>query len=219
MNRSGWAMVALLALAAVGCDRGRPPSVPDDAGLSLVARTVLEGEITPDAAEGVDPETLPRTPAGATCLQSIMRPAGRLDLCWGAYRDPHDSDPTQDYYRFRVSGTIFGSVGSGVRWASVLTRLVGEPSNNVFMNWPRGVFEGPCQQVEVSFGPGPVEVEDICGRTTGSDGREPWSYRVTWTCVECLVPDREDRAISLHQWLAVPQGTIPTWEIYADLGS
>jgi len=219
MNRALWFTVAVVAIAAATLACGRPPSVPDDGGLSLVERTVLQGEITPDAAEGVDPETLSRTPAGSECLQSIMRPAGRLDLCWGAYRDPHDSDPTQDYYRFRVSGTIFGSVGSGVRWASVLARLVGEPSSDVFMNWPDGVFEGPCDQVEVTLGVGPVEVEDICGRTTGSAGREPWSYRVTWTCVECLVPDHADRSLALHQWIAVPQGTVPTWEIFADLGS
>ncbi len=217
MTRAGRAMVALIALAAAACSS--TPLIPDDAALPLVARTLLQGQMTPDVTEGVDPETLPRTPAGSACLQSITRPAGRMDLCWGAYRDPHDSDPTQDYYRFKVFGTIFGSVGSGVRWASVLAGLVGEPSNNVFLNWPRDVFDGPCQQVEVSLGIGPVEVEEICGRTTGNDGRAPWSYRVTWTCVECLVPDHENRALSLHQWIAVPQGRVPTWEIFADLGS
>lgn len=217
MTRTRWAMVVLIALAVAGCSS--TPSIPDDADLPLVARTVLQGEMTPDAGEGVDPETLPRSPTGGECLPSITRPDGRLDLCWGAYRDPQDADPTQDYYRFKVFGTIFGDAGSGVRWASVLVRLVGEPSNNVFLSWPDGVYEGPCDQVDMSLGPGPLEPETLCGRTTGNAGREPWSHGVTWTCMSCLVPERESLALSLHQYVAVPQATIPTWEIFADLGS
>jgi hypothetical protein len=61
--------------------------------------------------------------------------------------------------------------------------------------------------------------ETVCGRTTGRIDAATWSQTVTWTCVGCLLPDDLDRAIALDQFVAVPAGTIPRWEIYADLGS
>lgn len=220
MSRARWAVVAVvgvIALAGAAVANTWTPSVPDEGALPFLARTVLEGEMTPDLTEGVDPETLSRTPAGQACL-AIDRPTGPWSICWAAYRYPYDGDPIQDYYRFRVYGTFGGETGTGLRWASVLAKLVGEPSNNVFEAWPTGVYEGPCDQVDMSVGPGPLEPETVCGRTTGSAGRVAWSHRVTWTCTSCLIPDHANRALSLHQWVAVPQGTIPTWEIYADLG-
>jgi hypothetical protein len=223
MTRPRWALAAvgaicLLALGTVSILNTRAPSVPDESALPLLARTVLTGEMTPDVTEGVHPSTLSATPSGQECL-SIDRPAGPWSICWAANRDPNDADPAQDYYRFRVYGTFGGETGTGVRWASVLVKLVGEPSNNVFLTTPRGVYEGPCEQVPTSVGPGPIEPETICGRTVGGAGRAPWSQLVTWTCMSCLIPDHQDRALSLHQWVAVPQATIPTWEIFADLGS
>jgi hypothetical protein len=217
MTRVGWALVAGIVLVGATAGCSSTPKVPDEAALPLVARAVLKGEITPDATEGVDPDTLPLSPNGQECVE-INRPAGPWSLCWAAHRDPQDSDPAQDYYRFKVYGTFGGEAATGVRWASVLVRLVGEPSNNVFINWPRDVFDGPCDQVDVTLMIGPPEKETLCGRTSASDGREAWSYLVTWTC-ECLVPDHADRSLPLHQEIAVPQGTVPTWEIFADLGS
>ncbi|MDQ2964622.1 MAG: hypothetical protein M3R57_02095 [Chloroflexota bacterium] len=224
MTRAGWAIVAVavvgIALAGGVAATGWAPSVPPDAGSTLVGRTVLQGEITPDAAEGVDSETLPRSPSGDECLDAIVRPAGRMDLCWGAYRDPHDADPNKDYYRIRVFGTFGGQSGSGVRWAVVRVRLVGEPMGNVFEGWPSGLFEGPCQQVEVSsLGVGPLPPEELCGRTEGASSTEEWSHRVTWTCVGCLIPDHANRAIALQEFVGVAAGTVPTWEIFADFGS
>jgi hypothetical protein len=208
MTRPGWATVAVIALAgaAVGC--GSTPRVPDEAALPLVARTVLQGEIAPDTTE----------PNGQECTQ-IDGLAGPWSLCWAAFREPNDDDPTQDYYHFRVYGTFGGETGTGVRWATVRVRLVGEPSNNVFKSWPDGVFEGPCDQVSFSLGVGPPKQATLCGRTTGAPGREPWSYRVTWTCLDCLNPDHADRSLPLYQWVAVPQEKVPTWEIFAELGS
>jgi hypothetical protein len=226
LMRFGWSIVAVavavIALAGVVAAQGWVPSVPADAGSTLVGRTVLQGEITPDATEGVESESLPRSPSGDECLDAIVRPAGRMDLCWGAYRDPHDADPDKDYYRIRVHGTFGSESGTGVRWVVVRVRLVGEPRDNVFEGWPSGVFEGPCQQVEVTsmgVGPIPPEEEELCGRTEGASGTEEWSHRVTWTCVGCLIPDHGDRAIALQEFVGVAAGTVPTWEIFADLGS
>ena len=186
---------------------------------------VLEGDIAADASDGVDPETLPRSPSGTECLETIERPAGPMALCWDAYRDPHDADPLQDFYRLRVHGTFGRERGAGVRWAAIRVRLIGQPSNQTIESWPDGEFDGRCEEVKVSLGPGPdsgaVPVETLCARTAGSTtaGRDEWSQRVTWTCVGCLIADHKDRAIALHEWLAVPAGTVPSWEIFADLGS
>jgi hypothetical protein len=225
MTRARWAIVGIVAILAVIALAGAAvasrwtPSVPADGALPLVARTVLRGPITPDWTEDVDPDTLARSPAGSECLESIVRPAGRMDLCWEAYRDPYDADPDKDYYRIRVHGTFGGDTGTGARWAAVRVRLAGEPLDNVFKTWPHGVFEGPCADVEVSLGVGPPLPQTLCGRTTAASSTEGWSHRVTWTCEACLIPDQEDRAIALHEFIGVAPGTVPTWEIFADLGS
>jgi hypothetical protein len=222
MSRARWAIVAvvgLIALAGAAAASRWNPSVPDESALPFLARTVLQGDMTPDATEGVDAETLPRSPAGGECLDRIVRPAGWMDLCWNAYRDPNDGDRDKDYYRIRVYGSFAGEGGGGLRWAAVRVRLVGEPLDNVLKGWPDWVFEGPCQPVEVSLGVVPTPSEELCGRTEGATNTEDWSHRVTWTCVGCLIPDHAMRAIALHELVGVAPGTVPAWEIFADLGS
>ena len=212
------AIVAVVVVAAVTIIGGWSPSVPDTAPTTLVGRAILEGEVSPDAAEGVDPATLAPSPIGSDCLDQIDAPAGPLALCWSAYRDPFDSDPDQDYYRLRIYGTFGGETGTGVRWVALRAKLVGEPSSNVFLGWPEGTLEGSCQQLDVSIGVGPMQQETICGRTTGTSDTTDWGHRVVWTCTGCLIADHGTRGIALQEWLAVKAGTIPSWEIYADLG-
>jgi hypothetical protein len=218
VTRARWAITPIVAAivvagVAIGCT-----AIPTG-GLPLVGRAVLKGELTPDVAEGVNPETLPRSPNGEACLDPIVRPAGPMSLCWAAYRDPHDADPDKDYYRFRVHGTFGGQSGSGVRWATVRVRLVGEPLDNVFKAWPDSVIEGPCRQLDVQLGVGPVQQETLCGRTAGASSSEGWSHTVTWTCEVCPDADHADRSIALQEFIGVAAGTVPTWEIFADLGS
>jgi hypothetical protein len=216
------AVVSVIALTfVVGGVLARATSgIPADAASTVVARTVLQGEIAPDASEGVDPDTLPRSPVGQECLDVIARPAGPLSLCWEAYREPFDSDPVADYYRLRVYGTFGGEAGTGVRWVVVRARLLGQPSNNVFTAWPDGDYDGSCRQVEVSLDAGgPPATETLCGQTNGASNLADWSHRVTWNCGGCLFPDHASRAIALYEFVAVPSGTVPDWEIYADLGS
>ena len=223
MGRARWAVAIVVVIAVAGLVgativRGWTPAVPDAGTIPLVAQTVLQGEIAPDATDGVDPDTVAPSPLGQECLDAIERPAGHLDLCWAAYKDPHDGDPLQDYYQLRVHGTFGGESGTGVRWVDVRADLVGEPSNAVLEAWPDDVFDGPCQQVDVSLGVDPVKPETICGRTTGTTSTEDWSHTFTWTCVGCLIPDHANRAVALREFVAVPAGTIPAWKIYADLG-
>ena len=211
------AVLAVLVAGAVAANRWAP-AVPASAGSNLVGRAVLTGPITADATAGVDAASLPRSPAGSDCLTRIARPAGPMDLCWQAWRDPQDADPAQDYYRLRVYGTFGGNDGSGVRWVVLRAGLVGKPSNEVFDAWPRDTVDGPCQNVTVSLRFGPDTDETVCGRTVATIRYEDWSQQVTWTCESCLFPDHATRAVALQQLVAVAAGTVPSWEIFADLG-
>jgi hypothetical protein len=213
------AIVAVLAVAGSVFARGWTPSVPDDAGATPVARTVLTGEIPPDVTDGVDVATVPLTPSGQECLDPIDRPAGTLSLCWEAHRSPNDADPSQDYYVLRVYGAFGGSTDGGVRWASIRADLVGEPSNNVLRGWPQGAFDGTCALVDSSLGDGSTEPEMLCGRTIGATDHDTWSHRVTWVCVGCLIPDHTDHSIVLRELVAMREGSIPVWELFADIGS
>jgi hypothetical protein len=85
-------------------------------------------------------------------------------------------------------------------------------------SWPTGVFEGACEQVEVSVGLGPMTPEMLCGRTTATTPIGSSTQRVEWTCTSCLFPDQRTRAIALSEFVAVPAGTLPSWRIFADLG-
>jgi hypothetical protein len=135
-------------------------------------------------------------------------------------RDPNDADKDQDYYSLRMHGTLDGANGAGLRWAVIAARLVGQPSNQVFETWPDHTFDDPCQQVDVTFfGGGPVPPETICGRTKSVVTVADWTQRVSWTCVGCLIAERDARAIALREFIAVAEGTVPTWELFADIGS
>jgi hypothetical protein len=57
----------------------------------------------------------------------------------------------------------------------------------------------------------------ICGHLEATEPA-PWTSAITWTCRGCLLPDDADRAIDLYVTIGVPEGTVPTWDIYADVG-
>lgn len=223
MSRTGWmaavvAIIAVIPVSGVAFARNWTPTVPPEAPTTLVARTSLEGKMVPDPAEGVEIDSLGPSPFGGACLDTIERPVGAMSLCWEVVRNMHDADPEQDYYLLRVHGTFGGDVGTGVRWAAVRARFIGESPQQVIDAWPKDVYDGPCQTVDVSFLGGRALQETLCGRTTGTTNKTDRSQLVTWTCVGCLVPDHADRAIALEQSVGVREGTIPGWEIFADIG-
>ena len=208
MNRStrvAGGLLLVVVMAGLIADRVWRPAVPDDPSLPLIALAALEGESEQNWA-------------ASECLDRIERPAGGLDLCWGVTREFSETDPTRDYYEFRVFGSFGFDTGSGIRWVAVRAEPEGAASVELIDSWPTGMFEGECEQIEVTVGPGPMTPETICGRTTvttpaGSNGR-----RVDWTCSSCLFPDQRTRAIALYEFVAVPVGTAPSWRIFADLG-
>jgi hypothetical protein len=186
-------------------DRAGRAAVPEDPSLPLIALATLEGESEQDWA-------------ASECLDRIERPAGGLDLCWGATREFGETDPTKDYYELRVFGSFGFDTGSGIRWVGVRVEPEAAASVELIDTWPTGVFEGECEQMEVAVGPGPMTPETICGRTTATAPAGSNSRRVDWTCGSCLFPDQMTRAIALYEFIAVPAETAPAWRIFADLG-
>lgn len=196
------------------------PGIPAEAGTTLVAQATLQGDVLPDPSEGTDPASVPTTPTGQACLESMAGSAGRLDLCWEAYRLTNDLDPGADYYRLRVYGTVGGEAGSGVRWTVVKARLGNPDGGQVVSSWPDGAYDGPCTVTPVTssiFASGTVEQEQLCGRTTPTEEADG-AQRVTWTCVGCLIADHADRSVALYEDVRVPEGAVPSWAIYADFG-
>lgn len=206
MRRGGWIIGAIglgAAAALLAYAFFFRPTVPSDAATTAVARAV--------GTDGSAP--------ASTCLPRIEDAAGVMDVCWEAHRDTNETDPQKDYYQLRVWSTFGGDSGSGARWAMLKADLEGTPADRVFTAWPEGDFEGPCRQTEVHLLLlGDPTVADVCGHTTGRDV-DSWGHSATWTCESwCLIPSHDDRALSLYVLVGVADGTIPTWDIFAELG-
>jgi hypothetical protein len=210
-------VVAVVLLAGSAVLSRWAPVPPSDAGSTIAMRTTLAGDAAPDPSDGVDPNTVPPIPTGAGCT-TVSRPAGSMYLCWTATRDMADADPVADYYRLRVLGTVNAESGSGVRWVAISARLDGQPSNNVFKGWPDSTVTGPCQDYPVDLLVAKGDTETLCGETVGTTDVGRWKHTVTWACTGCLLPDRDAVGIVLHEEVAMPEGTLPTWEIGADMG-
>lgn len=211
-------VIALVGVAVVVVVLRWSPPVPADAAAAPVARTAMSGPIARDASEESDVSLIPRSPSGQECLARIERTNGYLDACWAAYRYPADSDPDKDYYLLNVYATFGPGAGGSPRWAILAADLAGVPADSVLTSWPDGDFDGTCRSTPVSLDlvdPG-TEVT-MCGHIdavpTGT-----WGRSVTWTCEGCLVPDDRDRTLSLYVAVGVAAGTIPTWDIFADVG-
>lgn len=191
-----------LALIALTMIVGWSPTIPADAGSTVVARATLR-----DSGSG-----------DGQCLDRIEHPSGSLDLCWDVTQEV-DGDAAKDYFTLRVYGTVSGG-GTGIRWWAVRGTLVGawgQPADGVFETWPNGTYEGACTEEFVAI---PVTIgatETICGRTTGKF-ISGWGHQVTWNCVGCLLPDHATRSIALYVSVGVVQGDVPSWDIGADFG-
>lgn len=223
MVRLRAALIALIALIAAALVSGSvlgsswTASIPADAASVVLSRTTLDQTNSEDPILGPD-EPAPETWLVATaCLDRLQRPAGALDLCWSVTREA-DADPAKDYYIVRLYGSILGSLGSGTRWAEIRARLVGDVLDGAFQTWPVGVHDGACDEQVVTDGSGEGAPEEICGRTVATSDYADLSNGVTWFCVGCLIPNHGSVPVTLHQEVGVPQGTVPNWEIFGDLG-
>ncbi|HUP54292.1 MAG TPA: hypothetical protein VM408_02200, partial [Methylomirabilota bacterium] len=82
------------------------PAVPVAVQGAHIGTATVEGFNPPDPSDWFPQLVVPRTPAGRGCFDPVVRPAGRLDLCWEAYRDNRESLPGADYYQFRLAATL-----------------------------------------------------------------------------------------------------------------
>ena len=216
------ALVVIVMAAACALTRFGRPSIDPSAATNPITRTVLTGPVSPDVTEGpiptgdVDPgDMTPATPQGNECLDRIVRGDGWLDLCWAAGRYGNEADPTKDYYLLRVYGSY-----EGVRWLVVGSRLLVDPGDGAFDAWPDGTFEGACrqEQVHLLIPLTALATEYVCGHTEGRIGIDDWSHRVTWRCEACLLPDATTRGFGLYSVVGVPEGTVPSWDVFGDAG-
>ena len=215
------AFVIVLAIA-VAWLLAPAPVVPPDAGV-LLATTHVQGPVLPDPSEGADP---PIMPFGQECLEPVQRPAGRLDLCWSVIRMGSDGDPESDYYTIRVYGTAFAGEGTGLRWTTARVRAAATSAPmSLLGSWPSdGTVSDPCAQVvpDLDGYPGVLPPETICPDTTGSSQADAVAngpeQSAVWTCVRCLLPSHDTRSVVLYEFVSVPEGRVPTWDVYGDLG-
>jgi hypothetical protein len=214
------ALVATLLPAVSAAAASWSPSVPSDAGTTLVAQIDV-ARLGPLEAAGMGPQAT--SEVGADCLERDLRPAGWLDLCWSVTRLP-DEDPDGDYYRFEAGGT-FGwdatepgeAAGSGVRWVVLRNRLLTPVADGVSSAQPDGTTTG-CPAVDESMlgATGPSLPCD--GKTVGSADLQ--THTVTWTCVACLLlTSTTERAIGLSEDIKVAEGAAPVWMLYSDFGT
>jgi len=191
----------VLTAGALALDR-LPPAIPAGAAAEPIAR------ITPGA--------VPQGGFAGDCLDRLGWGSGWADLCWQASREPQETDSEKDYYLLR----LYGSFG-GLRWLLVRSDFDGVPAGGVFDGWPTGRYEGPCRDVPVHLMPflQDLSVDSICGRTEGDSDHARWTHQVSWSCERCLLPDDATRAVDLYNEVAVPQGTLPTWDLFAGGGT
>jgi hypothetical protein len=205
---AGLVVVVLGALAVVLFSR---PEIPAAAPRVVVDRTALA---SPDPNESLDPSATSWI-VQTDCADRVDRARGYVDLCWVVTRQ-QDVIADRDHYSIAISGT-FG--GESVRWLVVEARPDALAPNGETEGLPEGTATG-CRPVPLGepLPPGTVAGEELCGRIAGGPGATAGSWRVTWMCEPCLPFDDEDRAFSLRSEIFVPEGTLPNWEILADLG-
>ena len=194
--------VFVLVAGALVYDR-LPPTVPAAAGSTAVAHATpnADASLASDCMDAID---------GAA-----VSPPSWAHLCWQAYRLTNEADAEKDYYVLRFFGSF-----ECFRWLRLRTDLAGEPAGGAYDAWPRGTFDGDCREVTVDLMPvtDPLPPEEVCGRTASAFDSHGWTHQVTWTCERCLLPDSSTRAISLYDAVGVPQGTVPTWDLFTAAG-
>lgn len=219
----GLVVAVLVITGAAALIALRPPSIPAAAASQPVGRAVLAGTVNPDPTEApestgdIEPgDQEAPSPAGAGCVPDISIGAAWAHLCWDGSRYLAELDPQKDYYLLRFHGSF-----QGLRWLVIRARLEGAPAPGaIFEGWPQSAFTGDCRKETVHVGPRTQPAEDeICGRTEGVSDQGTWTHSVTWTCEQCLVLDEDTRAISLHLFLGMPEGVVPSWDLFADAGT
>ncbi|MEO5884584.1 MAG: hypothetical protein ABIQ58_03610 [Candidatus Limnocylindrales bacterium] len=203
------------------------PAVPVGVQGARIGTATVEGFNPPDPSDWFPQVGVWRTPAGSGCFDPVIRPAGRLDLCWEAYRDNREHLPGADYYQFRLIAMLHATASS--TWVAISIVPVGDDRTRVENIWPSGVLDGPCRSAAVEgmdfltdrvIGERTHDVanDPVCGRTTAAlaDGRN--RHWVIWTCAACGADQAEGRKIAIRELVATSEGGVPSWQVSAELG-
>jgi len=224
-----WAIAIALGAIAIAVPLGSMwgawiPSVPEHTPEILVGTVTLHGFNPPDPSQPLAEPIMPPTPSGAGCFEPVVRPAGRLDLCWEGHRDNREVLPGGDIYHFRLTATLHSV--NPTSWVTIVIVVPNDEHTLIRQIWPEGVLGGPCRIASVEgmnfLTDGSAthdEVDDVaCGRTTArrTDG---WRrHSVIWTCAACGATDPSGRQIAVRELVGTRQGSVPTWAVYAELG-
>jgi hypothetical protein len=224
-----WGVVLLPVVVAVAVTgtvtaASWTPDVPEHVSETDVGTGELHGLNPPDPSEWFPSIVVPRTPEGSGCFDSVVRAAGRLELCWEGYRDNRETLPGADKYHFRLVATLHAT--GSASWVTFTIHVPGAHPAAIGHVWPSGVLDGPCRTMRVEgmnfYTDGDLTndvVDDIaCGRTTSATAQSSTSHRVVWTCSRCGADAPEGRAIAIREIVSMPEGVVPTWVVSAELG-
>lgn len=200
------------------------PTVPDGVQGQLLGTASVEGFNPPDPSDWFPQVVVPRTPAGNGCFDPVIRPAGRLEVCWEAYRDNREHLPGADYYQFRLVATLHATGPSS--WVTISIAPIGGERTSVRQLWPSGVLDGPCRSAAVegmNFLTNGDMTNDVatdfaCGRTIAARADAWQRHWVVWTCAACGADQASGRQIAIRQLTGTAEGSVPSWQIHAELG-
>lgn len=190
-----------------------------------IGTATVEGFNPPDPSDWFPQIEVWRTPAGDGCFDPVVRPAGRIEVCWEAYRDNREHLPGADYYQFRLTAMLHATAPS--TWVVISIEAIGDDRTRVERIWPSGVLDGPCGSTAVdgmdflTNGEMTHDVADdlACGRTTAARADGNQRHEVIWTCVACGADQAAGRQIAIRHLVATSERNVPHWQVYAELGS
>jgi hypothetical protein len=221
-DRTRLGLVVVVALVGLGLfwSWRSLPHVPRNAATAPIATVAPVGAVATDAPSGASATELPTTPSGEGCLDKLTFTDASMSLCWQVLREGKDSDPAQDAYSLRVYGTF-----QAAQWAVVRAHVVAPAEGaTIIAHWPAGDMTTACQALAPggfggSVSPRPGQA-DPCALLLGpAVGGDPTRSSVSWTCNACDRSATTDRPIELRQVVSVPEGVVPTWELFAAAGS
>jgi hypothetical protein len=200
------------------------PNVPQAVQGARIGTATVQGFNPPDPSDWFPQILVPRTPDGSGCFDPVVRPAGRLDVCWEAYRDNREHLPGADYYQFRLIATLHATAPSS--WVAISIVPVGDERTRVSHLWPSGVLDGPCRSAAVDgmdFLTNGEMTHDVvndlaCGRTTAARADAWQRHWVIWTCAACGADQAEGRQVAIRELVATSEGGVPRWQVDAELG-
>lgn len=214
MSRPSVVIIGVIAVLAAALAIRLQITIPSDATSPPVAHAVLVALVEP----GTDTQSVPvnGVPAGQACLPRIAGGSGWLDLCWSGSWYGRTADGTTDYYLLRLYGSH-----QGLRWLSLRSLMIGTLGDGLFDAWPDGTYQGACRPEPVGMLVPLIDLapDDICGRTEGHPDARNRSAVLTWTCEGCIIPDGSTRGVSLYTVVGVPAGDVPSWDVFANVGS